>query len=172
MISLHRSARLRLDRTSTTEDGLPPEERNRLAEERRLFWSRFGVGLIAPGPLTVTISICAELSARSRRFAQDRLQTSFRASFHWRASPGRGRNSLSRNRPALRDARAAVGSRTGAPSTWVPPASSNAFARATNRDSVAVRLLYSQRAALEGDAPLSRSAATRCCSGGAREMRA
>jgi hypothetical protein len=37
--------------SNTEEDGLPAEERNRLAEERRLFWSRFGVRLFAQGPL-------------------------------------------------------------------------------------------------------------------------
>jgi hypothetical protein len=37
--------------SNTEEEVLPTEERKRLAEERRLFWSRFGVGLIAQGPL-------------------------------------------------------------------------------------------------------------------------
>ena len=48
--------------SNTEEDGLPTEERNKLAEERRIFWSRFGVHLIAQGPLN-DIYLCGTVGA-------------------------------------------------------------------------------------------------------------
>jgi hypothetical protein len=48
--------------SNTEEDKLPAEERNRLAGERRIFWSRFGVRLIAQGPLD-DIYLCGTVGA-------------------------------------------------------------------------------------------------------------
>jgi hypothetical protein len=48
--------------SNTEEDGLPSDDRNRLAEERCIFWSRFGVALIAQGPLN-DIYLCGTVGA-------------------------------------------------------------------------------------------------------------
>ena len=48
--------------SNTEEDGLPTGDKNRLAKERRFFWSRFGVGLIPQGPLN-DIYLCGTVGA-------------------------------------------------------------------------------------------------------------
>jgi hypothetical protein len=48
--------------SNTIEDKLPAEERSRLAEERRIFWGRFGAGLIAQGPFN-EIYLCGTVGA-------------------------------------------------------------------------------------------------------------